>query len=422
VQARAHVDRYKWLVWGALAAAFFIVFFHRYSTAVVADDLVRALNLSGAELSNLASMYFYAYALMQIPSGILADYLGPRRTSAYGMSLAAVGSVIFGLSQTVFMAYAGRLIVGLGVSVVFVSTLKAQSVWFKAKEFASISGLTSVIGNLGGVSATVPLALTVIALGWRTTFLLIGAVSVLIAVLVYIVVRDKPEDLSLPPQNPLPEGPPVKVGAGLMSVLRNPQTWIGTVILTGVMGGINSISGLWGIPYLMHVYDLTKTQASNYILAMTLGVMVGSPLMGYLADKLGRRKPIILAGAGLYTAIWAYLLTLGQGKPPLAMLYALFFGVGLVGVSFILTFATAKEANHPSLSGIAISVVNTGGFFGAAVFNLVIGALLDARWEGLVRAGTKIYPINAYRAAFSVYLIAGLVAVLFAFSLKEKRV
>ena len=420
MRARKNADTYKWVVWACLAAAFFIVFFHRYSTAVVADDLVLALGLSGTQLSNLASMYFYAYALMQIPSGILADYLGPRRTSAYGMIVAAFGSLLFGFATTAFMAYAGRLIVGIGVSVVFVSALKAQSVWFKAREFAFISGLTSVVGNIGGLSATVPLALTVVALGWRTAFWLIALISLIVAALILVLVRDKPQDLNLPPQNAVTDTTPIKIWDGLMSVMGNVQTWKGTLILAGVMGGITSISGLWGIPYLMHVYDLSKTQASSYVLAMTLGVVAGSPLMGYLADKLGRRKPILLAGSAVYTLCWVGILVIGNGRPALSLLYSLFFVAGISGISFILTFATAKEANHPSLSGIATSVVNTGGFFGAALLNITIGMLLDSRWAGVYKAGTKVYPLSAYRAGFSLYLLGGLMAFMVALAIQEK--
>lgn len=420
MRARNNVDTYKWVVWGCLAAAFFIGFFHRYSTAVVAEELMLALNLSGTQLSNLASMYFYAYALMQIPSGILADYLGPRRTAAYGMIAAALGSLLFGLATTAFMAYTGRLIVGIGVSVIFVSTLKVQSVWFKAREFAFISGLTAVVGNAGGISATVPLALTVVALGWRSAFWLIALVSLFVAALILTYVRDRPEDINLPPQNIVGNALPIRVWDGVMNVVGNLQTWKGTAILAGVMGGITSISGLWGIPYLMHVYDLSKTQASSYVLAMTLGVIVGSPLMGYLADKLGRRKPILLAGSAVYTISWVGILFIGKGRLGLPLLYTLLFAAGLSGVSFILTFATAKEANHPSLSGIATSVVNTGGFLGAALLNIAIGIMLDSRWTGVYRGGVKVYSLSAYRAGFSLYLIGGLLAFIVSLTLQEK--
>lgn len=415
-------DRYKWVVWGTLVTAFFIVFFHRYSTAVVADDLSRALSLSGAQLSNLASMYFYAYALMQIPSGILADYMGPRRTCSLGMLLAALGSLVFALSTGLMMAYVGRLLVGLGVSVVFVSLLKTQAVWFRPQEFATISGLTAMVGNLGGISATFPLALAVLALGWNNTFSIIALLSLVIAVLIYLYVRDRPEDMGLRPQVTVSSTDSPSIGVGLKHVLSSRQTLSGTLIMAGVMGGVNSVSGLWGIPYLMHVYGLEKAAASNFLLAMTLGVLIGSPLMGYLADRLGKRKPIILAGSLVYTGIWAYIVLVAKGQPALSLLYPLFFVAGLAGISFFLCFALAKEANPPAFSGIAMGVVNTGGFLSGAVLNVVIGSMLDARWQGVMEAGVKVYPVLAYRAAFMLYLLAGLAAVATGLTIKEKSI
>ena len=237
---RQSTDRYKWVVWGALATAFFIVFFHRYSTAVVADDLTRALSLSGAQLSNLASMYFYAYALMQIPSGILADYMGPRRTCSLGMLLAAVGSLVFALSTGLMMAYLGRLLVGFGVSVIFVSLLKTQAVWFRPHEFATISGLTAMIGNLGGISATFPLAIAVIALGWRNTFGIIALLSLATATLIYLYVRDRPEDIGLNPQVTISSTDSPSVMVALKHVLSTSQIWSGTFIMAGIMGGIKA--------------------------------------------------------------------------------------------------------------------------------------------------------------------------------------
>ncbi|MDP3059073.1 MAG: MFS transporter [bacterium] len=411
------IESRKWAVWGALSMAFFIVFFHRYSTAVVADDLIKTLALSSKQLSALASMYFYSYAIMQIPSGILADYLGPRKTSTIGMLLAAVGSIAFGLSQTFFMASMARLLVGIGVSVVFISTLKTQAVWFRTREFATISGLTSFIGNLGGVSATAPLAFLVVALGWRNTFLLVGVVSFLVAIIVYCVVRDTPEEIGLTSYNSIPLAKGIKLSLGLGLVLKNKQTWPVTVLLTTIMGGLMSVSGLWGVLYLMHSFGLNKNTAATYLLAMTLGVMIGSTLWGFIADKLGRKKVLLVLGSSVYTLLWAYLVF---GSPSLAMHYPLFFFIGFFSIVFILSFAIVKEANNPALSGIAMSVVNTGGFLGAALLNVIIARILEANWQGTYANGVKVYSLANYQSAFLIILIAGLIGIAASLVIKDK--
>lgn len=406
-------NRYRWSGWAVLAFAFLIVFFHRYATAVVADNLMTDLTLTGAELGILASMYFYAYAVMQIPAGILADYLGPRRTATAGMLLAGLGALLFSLAGQRDMAYLGRLLVGLGVSVIFVSTLKMQATWFRATEFATISGLTSIVGNIGGVLATTPLAILVIYVGWRSTFRYIALVSLLVALAIWLLVRDRPEEVGHEAPHPVPAGPAPRLGEAMRGVLLNRHTWPTVLYFFAIMGSVTTFSGLWGVPYLMQAYQIGKQQASQVVLLMTLGVALGGPLMGFLGDKLGKVKPIMLASSLLYALIWAFILVVMQGKPPFLWNYPLYFLLGLLAVSFLLGFNNVKQVNKPSSSGLAVAVVNTGGFVGTAILNSLVGVLLERS------AGDAVASLADYRFAFAVFIVLGLLAALGAVLVKE---
>lgn len=191
--------RYRWIVWGSMVLAYMVVFFHRLAAGVVKEDIINTFGLSYTEFGNLASMYFYAYMIMQVPVGILADTLGARITVSTGMLVAAVGSVVFGLAKSVFAIFLGRFLVGIGVSVVFVCVLKVQSQWFREDEFASVSGATNLIGNLGGLVAQTPLAVMVAAFTWRYTFVGIGALSAALAIMCFVLIRNKPQDMGFPP-------------------------------------------------------------------------------------------------------------------------------------------------------------------------------------------------------------------------------
>ena len=404
-------DYYKWRNWGILVAAFLVVFFHRYSTAVVADNLSRDMGLTGTQISNLSSMYFYAYALMQLPSGLLSDFFGPRRTVTLGMLLAGAGSVLFGLAPGVMVAYIARLLVGLGVSVVFISLLKVQAVWFPKERFATMTGITSLVGNFGGILATTPLALLVLAIGWQQSFIAIGIISLALVAAIWFFILDAPENVGY---TRLGEGGNGKPQFGLAESIKKvasvPGTWLNAIVLAGLMGGIMSFSGLWGVPYLVQVYGFTKTQASNYVLLLNLGILLGSPVVGILADKLGSKKKLIVIGSGALTLFWVYVLIIARAMPPVWMLAPLYFIAGFLGIVFTLCFTQVKESNHPALSGTATGFINVAGFLATALLNLIIGWRLDARWDGAMAEGVRFYGQAGFQRAMLVLIIAAATA------------
>lgn len=191
-----------WLVWGILVTIYFLVFFHRLSVGVITDDLVSTFGMNATQIANLGAMYFYAYTFMQIPSGILADSLGPKKTVIIGSIIASIGVMVFSFANSIPMAYLGRLLVGLGVSVVFLCLLNIQANWFPSNKFASMSGLTSFIGSMGGILAQGPLLAMVGIIGWRNSFRAIGVITLVLAGLVAVLVKNTPSEKGLPEVNP----------------------------------------------------------------------------------------------------------------------------------------------------------------------------------------------------------------------------
>lgn len=408
---------YRWAVWGILAVAYTIVFFHRLAVGVVREDLVETFQITGTTFANLGSTYFYAYMIMQIPSGILADSLGARKTVTIGTLLAGIGSITFGYAPDITIAFLGRLLVGLGVSVVFIAILKIQSQWFFEKEFGTMSGITSFVGNLGGIFAQTPLALMVAYFTWRSTFIAIGVVSLVIAVLCYLIVRNSPSEMGLPTIESI-EGrekatvktPPL--GEGLAKALLNPRTWPPFFTFAGFFGAFASLTGVWGISYLTDVYGLSREAAPNYTTVAVLGMAIGSIAIGKLSDAIKRRKQPMLIFGGIYVLTWGILVFAGGGKPPIAILYPLFFIMGFTCTAFVLGWACGKEVNHPGIAGISTSIVNIGGFFGAAVIPPLLGGIFD-------RYGEVLETTVLYQKAFMYCFIASAIGFLFIFLVKE---
>ena len=192
------VLNYRWAVFGILAIAYFFVYFHRVSPAIVSADLQIAFGVSAASIALLSSVYFYAYAIMPLPSGILTDNVGPRRMVSIFTLIAAAGAIITGIASTFDLVIAGRLLIGIGVSVIYIPTMKILAAWYREKEFASFAGIMLAIGNLGALCAAGPLALMSSALGWQQVFIIIGAITLIIAILAWMIIRDHPSDMNLP--------------------------------------------------------------------------------------------------------------------------------------------------------------------------------------------------------------------------------
>ncbi|MBU0986661.1 MAG: MFS transporter, partial [Proteobacteria bacterium] len=190
--------RFRWLIFLVLALAYLFVYFHRLSLSVVANDLIGDFQTTASTMGFLGSIYFYCYAVMQFPAGLLSDSLGPRKSVTFFLVIASVGSIIFGFAPTIKIAVIGRVMVGLGVSMVFIPTMKILSQWFRAREFAFMSGILNAMGGVGVLAATWLLALMTLTFGWRLSFELIGVCTFIIVALVWLIVRDRPADKGWP--------------------------------------------------------------------------------------------------------------------------------------------------------------------------------------------------------------------------------
>ena len=419
-----HSKYLVWLMFSLLALAYLISFFHRLSLAVVMDYLIVDLQIEEAAMAGaLAASYAIIYMIMQIPTGFLVDSWGPGRTVTAGMIVASAGSLIFALAPVLSLAFLGRVLVGLGVSVVFVSVLKFLVNWFKASQFATMTGLTGLVGNLGVALGTTPLAVVVVHFGWRQTFVAIAIITLLIALGIWLIVRDMPPDntnRSTPSSSAQPSTTFSQLLGALGKVIRNFRTWPLFASAFGLYGTLFAFTGAWSVTYLMQVYGFERSLAASYMLVLTAGIIISMPLTGYLSDRIGRRRLPLLIIFAVYTAVWALFFAWNGGKPPVAALYPLFLIMGLAGGTSTIILPLTKEVNDPAFAGVALSIVNIGPFAGTALLQPLMGYMLDLRWDGLIAGGMKLYPLASYRLLFGVCLITLIVTFLFAlFNIKE---
>ncbi len=414
-QAR-QLSRLRWTAFVIVGLAYVLSFFHRFAPAAISADLQQTFNASGAALGGLAATYFYVYMVMQIPTGILADTLGPRRVVAIGGLIAGIGSLLFGMADTLAAASVGRLLVGLGVSVTFIALLKLNASWFHDRHFATMTGATILLGNVGSLLAAAPLSWALGFVSWRSIFVAVGLFSLILALLAWWLVRDDPGKVGLPSLREIDgkTAHPAHRGHwydGLLIVLKNRATWPGLWVNMGLAGSLFAFGGLWAVPFLRDVYGMDRAAATNHTTLLLAGFAIGAFFIGTLSDRLGRRKPVMLAGALGYCLCWLPLLF---GLPMSGIVsYTLFLAMGLCAPSFTLSWSCAKEVNPPALSGMATSVVNVGGFLGTAILQPLVGWAIDRAHESstVVTLG-----LNDYQAGIAILLgfsVMGLVATLF---------
>jgi sugar phosphate permease len=403
-------------MWSMPASVFLIAFFHRVAPGVMAKELMQTFHATGAIVGLLSATYFYAYAGLMIPAGLLIDAYGVRRVVAGGGAVMALGTLAMGAATSSAVLFTGRFLVGLGATVTFVGALKVATVWFPPSRFGFVSAMTATVGVFGALIATAPLALLVTAAGWRGALWVVGVVTLACAAMCFLVVRDAPAGAGNADASPA-------FGAvlrGMLQVLGNRHTWppfLAFFFFYSAMGNLL----LWAVPYLRDVYGLSSSAAGFYASAYSLALLFAAPLTGYVSDDvLKRRKaPYAMLNAGL-CALWA-VLVLTLGALPLWAFFALLFGMGVTGGAFVLTWPIGREVNPPHLAGTAVAVVNVGGFMGAALTQGPLGAVLDARWTGAMVAGARAYPVEAYRAAFAVCCGFVLASFLLSFLLRETR-
>ncbi len=408
-----------WLVWGCGAALYVLGFFQRVAPAVMTTELTRDFSLTAVGLGNLSAYYFYSYVAMQIPTGILADRLGPRKLLAGGALMATAGSIMFATAHLEIIAGAGRLLVGGSVAVAFVGMLKLAGHWFASRQFALASGMALFCGIMGAVFAGVPLRLLVSTLGWRPVMLWAALLTLAVSALIWLVVRDDPAERGYKSHAVSSAGKAesASIWNELSEVLRYRNTWLLIFAPGGIVGCVLTFSGLWGIPFLTTHYAMTPTSSAALASALMVSWALGGPILGAMSDRIGRRKILYAASNLIAVAAWTPIIFIPA--LPMTLLTSLLLLAGFASGGMIIGFAFAKESVPARLSGTVSGAVNMGVMIGPMILQPAVGWILDHNWSGHTSRGVHLYEWSAYRAGFSLMLAWAVIACVLILTTKE---
>lgn len=382
------------VVWGLAAIFYLYELMLLVSPSVMVDNLSLTFKTSAEQLGNLAAYYYYAYALMQIPVGLLMDRYGPRILLTGAAMLCTLGCVIFGKAYSLEMAACGRFIMGVGGSFAVVGCLKLASLWFPINRFAFLTGIMVAVGMMGGVFGQAPVAKCVMWLGWRETMYVAAGLGAILSAIIWFVISDRP--LNMPLLTRKSEGF-WQFTSGLLSVMKQPQVWIASLYAGLMFVPTTGFGQLWGVPYFMNRYDLPKDVAGFMVSMIFFGWAVGGPLYGWFSDRIHRRKsPMFFA---VVSTLIVMSLILFSSASPFEMKILMFL-LGMCSSGFILAFSIVREINIPLLTGTAIGFINTLNNASGALAQPIVGRLLDKLWDGQYSLnGDPIYSLKMYNEA-----------------------
>jgi len=396
-----------WAIFVLGAVTFSFAFFQRVAPSVMVQDLMREFAVGAAVLGNLSALYFYAYAGLQIPIGVMVDRWGARAILTLALLLAAIGSAIFATATFVEIAYVGRLLIGTGSAAGFVATLTLASRWFPPHRYAFFAGLTMLFGMAGGFLGQAPLSRLVEWIGWRPTQIGAAVFALALATTIWLFVRNAPPgDKDIHGDGHDGRG----MMANLALVLANGRVWIIALVGMTLSSPLLAFGGLWGVPYMMVRYDLTRPEAALVTSLLLIGWAAGAPTGGWLSDHIGRRKLPLLLATGFNTALLV-LFFHGPALPLWAALIVIFL-FGANGSMMVICYAFSREYSAGRAQGSVTGFVNMMTVAAGALFQPIVGLLLDMRWSGAMANGAPVYTLATYNFAFSSLIVAALLGLI----------
>ncbi|WP_336921068.1 MFS transporter [Aquipuribacter sp. SD81] len=361
-----------WLVWGTGLLAYVVAVMHRTSLGVAGVEAQERFGASASALASLAVVQLLVYAGLQVPVGVLLDRFGSRRLLVTGALVMSAGQLVLALATSTAPAVAGRLLVGVGDAMTFISLLRLVPAWFPARRVPLLTQLSGIVGQTGQVLSAVPLVLLLHGPGWTAAFASAAATGVLAAVLVLVAVRDSP----VPGAAPLVRGTRDLV-ADLAQAWRHPGTRLGlwTHFVTQFPGTVFSL--LWGFPFLVQAQGVATGTASALLTLFVVAGMATGPLVAVLVQRHPfRRSWLVLGIVGVNAGAWTVVLA-WPGPAPLPLLVLLVLAMATGGPASLIGFDFARTFNPPNRLGTATGIVNVGGFAASLVTILLVGLVLD---------------------------------------------
>lgn len=403
---------FAWLVWGLAAAFYFSDYLARVAPGVMHRYLQMDFGINEAGFGILTASFYIPYILMQIPVGLTVDRLSIRWLLTIMSLITAFGCCVFGLADGLLTASIGRMLIGFSAAFAFVCSLRLATSWFPPTMLGLLSGLTQSLGMLGAAAGEAPVSFLVSNVGWRHSMLIIAFLFIALAGLLYQFIQDRPDEY----RNKAKANDAMSIFQSLKIILSSRQTWLNALYAGFLFGPTAVIGEAIGPAYLQFGRGLGAHAAAFATGLIFIGWGISGPLSGWLSDRIGRRKPIMILSAlfGIvFTTLFVFSPHLSQNSA-----YVIFFAFGLTNTGVAIAYAVSTELHERSVVGTSIAFTNMISIFVGALLQPLVGRLVD------LVSGPRAYSVDSllladFQAGLKLLPLCSLIALLLAFSVKE---
>ncbi len=404
------------IIWGVATLFYAFDYLLNVAPGGMKPQLSQTFNLSAADLGILSSCYLWTYGLMQIPAGLMMDTIGPRKLLTFASLNCTIGTIIFGLANSIFTACLGRLLIGFGASFAVVGCSKLAAAWFPERRFALFMGMMVAIGTLGAAFGLAAISPIIDALGWKQTLFVGAMISLVLSITMWLVIRDRPAIVNMHVAEKKEAKIPIL--SGLAEVALCKQDWYAAIYAGLMYVPTLAFGALWGTPYLVEAHGFSQADAGKLTSLLFVGWVFGGPIYGWVSDYIGRRN-IPMYFANISTFIVSIWLIYGQGFSYATLAMAMFL-LGFFSSGFLIAFVVTREKNRPEIAGTAIGFINMLNTFSGALFQLLIGWILDFVATDVVytEAG-KSFSLLDYQKALTCIPVCLIIAFIMLLRIKE---
>jgi sugar phosphate permease len=409
--------RLGWIICILGAVFYCYEYLLRIAPAVMVPELRDAFHLDATAFGALVGLYYLVYTPMQAIVGLTHDLYGPKRVLTFAVFACMAGSLLFGLAQSSEVAAAGRLLMGFGSAFAFVGALKLASVWLPSNRFAMFAGSITALGTAGGMFGNIFMSRFVEHVGWKETYFLGAASGVVLMILIWFVVKDRPAHQQ--EHHAKSKLTYRETFHGLGVIFKSRQMWVVGAVACALYLSLSAFAELWGNNFVEKAYGFSVADAATINSMVFMGWLIGSPLMGFISDKIRLRRPPLIISS--FVACILSILMLTTTHPSLHIACGLFFLFGFFCSAQVICFALGRENAPKEVSGSAVAFVNLVVMAGGLVAQPLIGKLLDYYWTGTLLHDTRVYSGENFKSAMILLPIGLGLSFIAAFFIRETR-